>query len=260
MAAKAKVITYAAAEGSYWTGQPVDYDATLVDAGATIVGASRVTIGFSRTVPAGLREDRAATSFWVAKIVGGNLYQMVPVAELSTLETALDTFVGVWQGQSHSDWRVVEYAWHQVNQNSPRGILNNDPNQPSPSQQMGPATRVTVKNVAGTGATARLPDQVAQTVTFHTCSRRHWGRVYIPGHAANDLQTNYGRWLQTTVDALTDGVNALHDTWQNAGYQLGVYSQLHPAFMTPRAIQADDVPDIIRRRRPKQVGYRKVVL
>lgn len=252
MAAKLKVITHANTEGTYWAAQPIDYDCTLVDAGASVLGCSRVTVAFSRTVPAGLREDRACTSFWIAKTVGGNLWSVIPVAELAAAEAPLDTWASAWAAQSHSDWRIVEYAWHQVTQNSPR-------TDDGRGQQMGPATRVTVKNVVGTSATNRLPDQVAQTVTLKTCSRRHWGRTYLPGHGSNDLQTSYGRWLNATVDALVLNINDLHDALQAAGYQLGVYSQLHPAFMTPRAIQSDDIPDIIRRRRGKQAGYRKIM-
>lgn len=254
MATKLKQITYSAQEEEYWKAQPIDVDCTLTNSGAAVLGVSRVSVAFSRIVPAGVREDRAVTSLWVAKIVGGGLYSVVPVAELATLEIALDTFMSSTLSLIHSDWRCIEYAWHQVTEDSPR---TDDPEHRG--QKMGPATRVTVKNNPGTAGTTRLADQVSRTTTLRTCSRKHWGRSYWPGGVAGNMQTTFGRWTNTVVDNSVAFTDTLHNTWQDAGYQLGVYSMLHPAFLTPKAIECDDIPDIVRRRRAKQPSYRKIL-
>jgi hypothetical protein len=250
--AKSKNLTYAASEEAYWHSKPTDADAVVASAGVALLGTSRVTLGFTRTVPVGLREDRAATSIWVAKAVGGGIFSMIPIAELAALEPALTTFVSALMVDVHSSWSNVEYAWHQVNQNSPRDETGR-------GQKMGPATRTTVVANNGGSAGTRLPDQVASTITLRTVVRSSWGRLYWPGGATTNLGSTGGRWTNGRVDYIANAFNTLHDAWVALGYQIGVYSMLHPAFLTPKAIEVDDVPDIIRRRRPKQAGYRKIL-
>jgi hypothetical protein len=251
LAAKVKYLTHAADEAAYWATKATDVDASVVNAGASLLGTSRVTLAWTRNAPAGIREDRAVTSIWVAKAAGGGLFSMVPVSELAAMETALDTFALGLTSPLSSDWTLVEYAWHQVNQDSPRDETGR-------GQKMGPAVRVTVKSNPGAAGTTRLPDQVASTITLRTVVRSSWGRMYVPGGIAANLQTNYGRWTTTRVDTLAGLLNTLHDAWQTLGYQIGVYSMLHPAFLTPKQIEVDDIPDIVRRRRPKQANYRKI--
>lgn len=249
---KLKNLTFASDQETYWRSKAIDADATVVNSASALLGTSRVTLGFTRVTPAGTREDRAVTSIWVAKAVGGGLFSMIPVSELAALEPALTTFVTTIMVGISSDWINVEYAWHQVNEDSPRDETGR-------GQKMGPAVRTTVVSNIGSSGVTRLPDQVASTLTLRTVVRSSWGRLYWPGGVSANLQTQYGRWLTTRVDNLANALNTLHDTWQTAGYQIGVYSQLHPAFLTPKAIEVDDVPDIVRRRRVKQANYRKIL-
>lgn len=257
--AKLKVLTYAEDQAAYWGTQALDPDATVVSSGVELLGCSRASLKWTRTVPSALREDVAMTSIWVAKTVGGNLWSMIPLAELASLETALFLFNSALASMQENGWTLAEIAWHQVNEHTPRTAPDPTTGAPGTGQKMGPATRTTIAGVAGTVSGTRLPDQVAETITLRTVGRRHWGRLYIPGLSANSLQTDYGRWLAFTVDSVATAFNSLHDTWQTAGYQIGVWSQLHPAFLTVKQIECDDVPDIVRRRRPKQTGYRKII-
>lgn len=252
MAAKIKQITYAEAEAAYWATQTYDVDTVLTSSGADVLGCSRVTLKWTRDVPSGLRDDVCLTSLWVGKAAGGALYSMIPLAELAAMETALDTMAAAWASLADSTYHLTEYAWHQVNEASPRDETGR-------AQKMGPAVRTTVKAVAGANSGVRLPDQVALNTTLRTASRKHWGRNYWPGVTHLGLTTDYGRFSTSFVDVYANGVDALHNTWQTAGYQLGVWSQLHPAFMTPKQIEADDIPDIQRRRRAKQPLYRKII-
>jgi hypothetical protein len=250
--AKIKGLTFASAQESYWRSKPTDADAIVTNAGASLLGTSRVTLGFNRATPTGTREDRAVCSIWVAKVIGGGLYSMIPISELAALETALTTFSQTVMLNVSSDWNNVEYAWHQVNADSPRDDTGR-------GQKMGPAVRVTVVNNVGASASPRLPDQVSSTITLRTVVRSSWGRLYVPGGVSANLTSTMGRWTTTRVDALANAFNALHDTWQGLQYQVGVYSMLHPAFLTPKAIEVDDIPDIVRRRRAKQANYRKIL-
>lgn len=254
MAAKVKGLTYAEAEAGYWATQPLDADAIVTSSGADVLGTSRVTLKWSRAQPTALREDLAMTSIWLAKIVGGGLYSFIPLAELAAREAALDVFCTGLMLYLSADYKLVEYAWHHVTENSPR---TDDPGHRG--QKMGPADRITVKSIAGSASGTDLPQQVSQTITLRTVSRRHWGRLYIPAPTTTALQGAYGRWTSAFADDLATIFNNLHNTWQDAGYQVGVWSQLHPAFMTPKQIETDDVVDVIRRRRSKQTGYRKIL-
>lgn len=250
--AKSKNLTYAPAYETYWQAQPVDADAIVASSGASVLGCNRVNLHYTRITPTGTREDRAIFGLWVAKITGGGLYSKHSVSELATLETALDTFATAIATFQTTNWTLVEYQWFQVDQNSPR-------DESGKSQLLGPPAKITSKAVVGIDGTATLPFQVASTITLRTVSRRHWGRSYIPGLSSARLQASYGRWTNTLVDGLANAMNTLHDSWVTAGSQLGTWSLLKPAFMTPKTIEVDDVPDIIRRRRAKQMAYRKLL-
>lgn len=249
--AKTKNITYASPEGSYWLAESRDFDAVMTDAGASNLSCSRLTMKFTRTVPATLTEDRAMTHFWFAKSAGGGLFSYVPTSELDDVEVFVDAFFTTIKTRIADDFVLAEYAWHTYEWDTPR-------TDDGKGQKPGPAVRVVTKSVAGTDASSTLPHQVAMNVTLRTASRRHWGRSAFPGLTNGSLQGNYGRWSSGVVDEWANAVNTLHDNAQAASYQLGVWSQLHPAFLTPVQIVADDVPDIIRKRRPKQTGYRKI--
>lgn len=250
--AKQKNLSYDSTYASYWEAQPVDVDANLTDVGGSSFGTSRVSLAFTRTPPAGLREDRAVTSIWVAKVVGGGLFTKIPVAEFSAMETKLDTFVTAAMARVHPTWICVEYAWHQYDASLPR-------DETGKGQKAGPAARVVVKNIPGASAGTRIPDQNANTITLRTVSRRHWGRSYWPPFTADQYVGATGRPGSTAVDVLANAFNTLHDGWQTDGYQIGTWSQFRWAFLTPKQIESDDSPDIIRRRRPKQTNYRKII-
>jgi hypothetical protein len=252
--AKVKQINYGGAEASYWASQSVDFDAVVADNGG-LLGCSRLTLKFNRLQPAGVTEDQVMTHFWFAKIAGTD-YAYVPVVELATIEPLVDTWFTAVKPFVHSDFTLVEYAWHQFTENSPPSM---DKNGVRRGQKPGPAVRTTAKSVVGTFSGTGLPHQVACNVTMRTCSRRHWGRSAIPGMGSGSLQGQYGRFSSTTVDAIANATNVLHDSAQTATYQVGVWSQLHPAFMTPKTIEVDDVPDIQRRRRAKRTAYRKLL-
>jgi hypothetical protein len=244
-------ITFAPAEAGYWASQSHGSDVTPHQA-TGLLGWSQVRLQFSRTVPTGYVEDLAQMSLSFSKIVGGGEYAYVPTAELSTIEGHLDTFYTNIKDNISSQYTLVAYVWHHYNADLPRDKSGR-------GLKPGPAVRTTIKALPGSVATSRAPDQLTSTITWRTTSRRHWGRVYIPGIAASKFDTTYGRLTTATVDDLSAAGLTLHTATQTAGYQLVVASQLHPGVLTPTQIEVDDVPDIQRRRRAKRPSYRSIL-
>jgi hypothetical protein len=104
----------------------------------------------------------------------------------------------------------------------------------------------------------RSPDQLACNLTIRTASRKHWGRIELPGIDIGKWDPASGRLLNSSIDLLSGAFDGLHNSLATAGYRLGVWSQLHPTFMTASQLEVDDVPDIQRRRRPKRRNYAKI--
>lgn len=248
----AKVITFSPAEAGYWATQSHDSDAVLHQA-TGLLGWSQARMEFSRSVPAGLVEDRAMCTLSFCKIVGGNEFAYVPTLELGTIEAQLRDYFWVnVKALVSTQVRLIAITWHHYNADLPR-------DESGRGLKPGPAVLSTSYSLPGTSASGRQVDQVASTITWRTTSRRHWGRIYVPGLTVAALDTTYGRFTNTVVDTLSAAAVALHDTLKTAGYQLVVASQLHPGVLTPTAIEVDDIPDIQRRRRAKRPNYRKIV-
>lgn len=236
-------ITYIASSSSYWHAQSVYSDTVFVDGSSVPLGASFVTLAWSRTSPATTREDRATCTLAIGKTVGGGIYSYLASADKAAAETALDTWWTSMKTDVANQWTLVEYRWHDW-------LVG--------ETVLGPADRVTARSVAGTfGATNRMPDQDSQTVTFKTASRRHWGRVYLPGIASGRYDTTYGRFVTSQVD---DGATFFHTLATNlaaSSQEIVVASKAHQGILSCSSIASDDVVDIQRRRRAKQASYHK---
>lgn len=105
-------------------------------------------------------------------------------------------------------------------------------------------------------ATNTVPDQVAQTVTFRTASRIHWGRIYLPGPYSSGLGST-GRISSTTVDLIVGAVRTMANSASSAGFELVVPSTSHRAVLGIREMSMDSTADVIRSRRAKRPDYRK---
>jgi hypothetical protein len=243
-------INYKTEEEAYWLAQSVIFGTLIRDQGGQL-GASRLTITFKRSEPAGLEDDLLAPGMWIAKIAGPE-FSYVPIAELPAIETIVSTALGLIMEQTPNDITATSYVWHQYHENLPRDKTGR-------GQKPGPAVRVTPINIVGVGAGQKLPDQVAFNTTVRTASRKHWGRTAWPAPSSAQLQQDYGRWANAHVDAMAAWIDGTRDNLESSGYALGVWSQLHPAFLTCVSIGADDIPDIVRRRRLKRVGHRSVL-
>lgn len=250
--ALAKYLTYAEPEAGYWATQSHDVDAIVQSNGGANLGSDMLSIAWQRSAPSNLGEDRAYSHFWFSKVATPGIFSFVPVGEHATIEGFANTWLTAIAAKMSTAWSCVEYVWHRYEQGTAR-------TEDGRAQKPGPAVRRVTKAVTGADAGVRMPDQVASTITLRTASRRHWGRTYIGGITATQMDTTTGRFAQSYVNALADATLTFHDAAKAAGYQMGVYSQLHPAFLTPAQIVCDDTPDIQRRRRAKRTQYRRIL-
>lgn len=119
----------------------------------------------------------------------------------------------------------------------------------------GPPNRITdVTNVAGT-YTGGFPAQVATSITMRTALRKHWGRIYFPGAR---VQGTDGLTDNASVDGMAAAFRTFVNSCAAANVSPVVYSRAAQAAMSVSAIEVDNVPDVVRRRRPKSSTYQKI--
>lgn len=233
-----RIIATTANNASYWSGvsrfsDTLEYFSNTDD---QVAGRS-VQMVFARTTPSQTREDRIVTSLHFSKIAGGGLYSDLSDADCATVEGLLDSMHTAIKPYIASGISLVEYRWHVFG----AGIA-----------KPGPATRVTSRSVAGTAANGRMPDQVCATSTFRTSSRKHWGRTYWPLGTTQALDTTYGRFSRYTD--LATAIKTMYTGADAASIALVVWSQQFRGLLTIDELRVDDIFDIQRRRRAKQVS------
>lgn len=236
-------ITYHTANAAYWTGVAADSATTFVDAGAAQIGVSFCTVAWTRTVPTGLREDKATCTFAFAKDPGGKLWSYLIDADKATVEGILDTWWTGYKTDVANQWSLNEYRWHDWHVTD---------------SALGPADRVTARAVAATGnAAGRMPDQDACTYTFQTASRRHWGRVFLPGVCTTQMDLTYGRLPSAVVDTALGYWHTATASLHTASLDQVIASRKHAGILEITKMSMDDILDIQRRRRAKQAAYHK---
>lgn len=241
-------VIYDDRKADYWEGQVFASGTDLNAAPAAQVGGTMVAVEFTRTTPAGTREDRALFTLHLSgEAIAGQAGVSLGSGDMAAAEADLDTWYGTMKPNVSSAYTLAGYTWRDFRASNPIG-------EKSGLSQYSPIKRQTVRSVVGTDAGIALPYQVASTITFKTAGRRHWGRSYVPGLTANALGTN-GRiaaaYRSVFLSAFQQLVNDLFANSVNT--DIVVWSSKYRAIMGVREIQVDDVPDIIRRRRAKQV-------
>lgn len=161
-------------------------------------------------------------------------------AQKIAVEGAFDTFWGLWASSAPQEVALKEYRWYHFSFDDPL---------------TGPPTRISTKTTPVAGSATNQPAQMATSVTMRTTLRRHWGRIYLPG------ATPGTSGFASTVNV--DNPATRFRTFVNACDAIDlnpvVYSRLQAAVFSITAIEVDNVPDVIRRRRPKASTYKKIL-
>ena len=163
----------------------------------------------------------------------------------SLVETDLAAWWVSLKNQITSQHSLLAYRWYQYLE------TNTKP---------GPAVRTTQVLSPGTAIGAVLPLQTAATVTWRTASRKHWGRVYVPGLTATAMSSSgLGHFSSAAVDAICGAFHTLFNAVAaHTGLQVVVASRQYFGLLTISQMNMDDTPDQQRRRRPDRPTYNKL--
>lgn len=214
----------------------------------------RWTLEYARSTPTGTVEDRAQFSIDVVNLTSGVVDTSWTSADFTAVSGAYATFLSslrAYQQPSHFAATLKAHAM----QFNPAGW---------PAKRFlptgAPAFQADYTLTAGSGTTAAY--QIAATVTERTQFPGHWGRCYVPGLSGSALDAN-GRITSTARAGIVAAYQALLGTLKAAGFYAVVPMTQHnkaPAFGLLSVVQlaVDDIPDVQRRRRPKQVAARSL--
>jgi hypothetical protein len=221
----------------------------------------RMNLRFGRATPAGTTEDYAQFKLDLLNITSGAVDTSWVPADFTAVATALDAFATRILPFVSSTHTLKEYRAYKMRFNpSDPGPGHGPANPQRPFLDSGPPVYVLAKNVFGTGTSA-TPYQVACTVTLKTPWPKHWGRIYIPGAALG--MTSSGRWVTASQQTIADAAFDLQDDLAAAGFLITVpvaqvAKERFHALLAPTSMVVDDIPDVIRRRRPKQAAVRAI--
>jgi hypothetical protein len=188
-------------------------------------------------------------NFHVAKVVGGGLFGVLTPAEYPGVETLLDAWWATAKADVAGGYTYAQIRWWECR--ADHGAY------PDGSEILGPSVRTTTKSVVATGIGIRLPDQDSLTATWRTCSRKHWGRIYLPGVCATAMGS-LGQFAPASVDNQALAWHNFIAGLSSAAQTLGVWTYRKKAFLDITQLEVDDVPDIQRRRRMNKASYRKI--
>jgi hypothetical protein len=243
-------LQYDSGNAAYWTTVTCITGTTKLAQDPNLIHGTTVQMTWSRTTPAGVREDVALTDFHFGSSAVAGGYSHLTSAEMGSIETLLDAMWTTLKTNYQSHWILSGYVWRDYGADFPLGKTG--------LSKPGPARRITARTVAGTSAGTPLADQTSQNVTFRTASRKHWGRIYLPA-ASSGILDQYGHIASASVDAfaaavhtMINGANAL-----SPAIDTFVWSAKNRGQFAINELRMDDVPDVIRRRRPKQKNYFK---
>lgn len=214
----------------------------------------RVVVTWTRSTPAGTVEDRAQFKLDLLNVTSDEVDVTWTSGDDTTVKNAFGTAVTALANLhgSHQVFREMKYY---------RMKFNPVPDIERPFMDTGPPTFVQDWTTNMTVASV-LPYQVAPAVTLRTAWAKHWGRIYLPTPGTVHLDTN-GRLTTTYRAGASAAVKTLLSTLHDAGfYPVIPVGQVNKnsfhGLLGVTAVVSDDVPDIQRRRRPKQAAVRTV--
>jgi hypothetical protein len=196
--------------------------------------------------------DRAVTTWDIVNVTNGAIDNSWTDQDYSDVQTSLSTLAQLWLPHMTTSYQLVETRYYRRAFN-PMTI-------DKPFQFSGPPERTFPINLPGTGGTGGTVRQVALTSTDRTTYPRHWGRNYWP-FPGSGLTTALGYVPNATCDSWA---LAVHDTY--AALMAKEFFPVVPVTQVQKvptrgllgvtAVQVDNLPDVMRSRRPKFTTYR----
>jgi|tagenome__1003787_1003787.scaffolds.fasta_scaffold20874887_3 hypothetical protein len=219
---------------------------------------------FQRMTPVGTEEDVAIITMNIVNVTGGNNDPTWTAGDYTACEAAITelwTALKVHVNPSHTLTRIDWY----VRAFNPEVPVGQDVRVvPGPGQKQlnrfvrsGPPVHMTVINQAGSGIGAQEIYQAAMSVTFKTATRPHWGRLYVPGMGTSEIGGSQGRFDLSRITDVANKFAEFQDDLAQQGFHLVVPATQQDHLYAQGLnwvtdIVVDDIPDVIRRRRPKQ--------
>lgn len=203
----------------------------------------RFELQFEREAPTGLREDAATFNIVMVNITDGTEDSTWTTTDYLTVIDALNAYITAIKGEFSADFTYTGVRAYRIGP----GVFA-----PNPAEYV----YVHPTGIAMTGGDG-APFQVACTTTLRTAAPKHWGRWYLPTPAKANMEN--GRYASTFVDFVATSGSTLINALSDDDFLVSVYSPAGQTFMGVTSVECDDVPDIVRRRRAKQTGYRKIL-
>lgn len=192
--------------------------------------------------------DNAITTFDVVNITGGTIDNSWTQADYDSVDSDIATLCTGWLAHMGTSYQHTERRYYRRSFN-PMTVQE-------PFTKAGPPEQIKGAASAGT-ATGSVLRQGSFTTTDRTTYARHWGRNYWPFPSLSGTTITGDGYITT---ALTDSWGqAVHDQYQNMMtkefFPVVPVTQVSGVptrgLLTLTELQMDNVPDVIRRRRPK---------
>lgn len=216
----------------------------------------RLVVEFTRGTPATTIEDKAHCTFDLINITSGQVDTSWTSGDFTTCETFFDEWLTAWKMGLGGAYTVTRYKWYRMRFREVMTVTHR-------FEETGPPVRSQAKTIVGTSSANPLPYQVAMSVTEKTGVPKHWGRFYLPGITENMLTSDYGRWSTSWTSTVANASAELYDDLAGAEFfpvvpVTQVNKVLTGGLLGVSSIQVDDIPDVIRRRRPRQPVVRTI--
>lgn len=216
----------------------------------------RFILEWTRPTPTGTTEDRCQVGFDVVNLTDASIDSTWTTADHVAVKDKLVTFWSEFNPLVSSTFVLANIRAYR-RRFAP--IMTDDKR----FADSGPPVYSFTSGVAGTSAAQALPYQIAMSLTLKTALPRHWGRVYMPG-LTEDAVTTLGRWDTADVaTAVTPLQNFLNGMWDAQFPVMIATTQINKVLvkvlLNVTSGQIDDIPDVIRRRRPRTPALRAAV-
>lgn len=237
------LITAAAAVYANWDTITALFDRVEIDSSHPIYGYRYVAVIGQRDAVSGAWTQRAQYSIAYVNVTSGDPDFTWTTGDYTAIETASEAFWTALAARIPTSYRLEEHRWYAY------GPGVTPPN---------PVTRyVTLATpIAGT-STGATHMSAAMAVTLKTTLRKHWGRFYVPVSVQGFPFDAAGRASSSNVDTFASAARTFLTAGSAAGVLPAVWDDAHKVVHGMTAIQVDDIPDVIRRRRQSVTQYRK---